>query len=92
LIKTPSPFKRKAWRKLLGHYSGRLLILISGILKYSCLIGYTREKVKKGYKNLSITNLNPEVISRILAGDIILKRVQETLINKFLLWWGYMHP
>jgi hypothetical protein len=49
------------------------------------LLGYIGEKVKKDYKNLSITNLDPETISRIFAGDIVLKRIQETSINKFLL-------
>jgi hypothetical protein len=54
------------------------------------LLGYIREKVKKNYKNLFITNLNPKIISRILAGNIIFKRIQETLINKFLLYFSLL--
>jgi hypothetical protein len=83
LIETPSPFERGAWRKLLEHYPGRLPILINGILKYGCLLGYTGEKVKKGCKNLSTADLDPEAMSRMLAGDIVLKRVQETSIDEF---------
>ena len=62
---------------------GRLPTLISGILKHGCLVRYIGEKVKKGCKNLSIADLDPDVMSYMLAGDIVLKRVQETSIDEF---------
>jgi hypothetical protein len=79
LESSPSPFKAEAWERLLSDYNySNLRWQITKILQHGCRIGYNGPKQLILSKNLKTCNVDPALISKKIAEDIQLGRLERT--------------
>jgi hypothetical protein len=75
LINSPSPFILPSWEALLLQYPGSLPVILAGILKYGCQIGYNGPPQLILSQNLKSAQLDPSTITDKLTSDLALRRV-----------------
>jgi hypothetical protein len=75
---SPSPFHLDAWDTLLSHYPGNLRLILTSILQFGALVGYTGPDRYILSKNLISANDAPEVMHDKLMEDLRFRRVVPT--------------
>jgi Reverse transcriptase (RNA-dependent DNA polymerase) len=76
---SPSPFHLDAWDTLLSHYPGNLRLILTSILQFGALVGYTGPDRYILSENLISANDAPEVMHDKLMEDLRFRRVVPTL-------------
>jgi hypothetical protein len=75
LNNSPSPFILPSWEALLSQYPGSLPVILVGILKYGCQIGYNGPLQFILSQNLKSAQIDRSTISDKLISDLALRRV-----------------